>query len=51
MKNKENQKTTATVDRYKEKIVDMVNRINDVWLLKAIHNFVVGMTKEEKEGD
>lgn len=36
--------TTAAV--YREKIVEMVKRIEDVWILKTIHKFIVGMTKE-----
>ncbi len=31
---------------YREKIAEMVAEIKDVWILKAIHNFIVGMTKE-----
>lgn len=31
---------------YREKIVEMTNQINDTWILKTIHDFIVGMTKE-----
>lgn len=31
---------------YKEKIIEMVEQIEDAWILKAIHNFIVGMAKE-----
>ena len=34
------------MDSYREKIAEMVGQIEDVWILKAIHNFIVGMTKE-----
>ena len=33
-------------DFYKNNIIDMVNSLNDAWILKTIHNFFVGMTKE-----
>ena len=31
---------------YRERIIDMVNQIEDVWILKTVHNFIVGMIKE-----
>ena len=34
------------MDSYREKIAEVVGQIEDVWILKTIFNFVVGMTKE-----
>lgn len=31
---------------YQQKIIEIVSQINDEWILKSIHDFVVGMTKE-----
>ena len=39
-------KTMQEVKWYREKIVDMVSQIEDVWILKVIYNFVIGMKKE-----
>lgn len=33
-------------DWYRQKIIDKVSQINDAWVLKSIHDFVAGMTKE-----
>lgn len=34
------------VDEYKEKIIQMIHRISDSWVLEQIYKFVVNMTKE-----
>lgn len=31
---------------YKKKIINIVNQIEDVWILEQIHKFVINMTKE-----
>lgn len=31
---------------YREKIVEMVGKIEDVWILEQIHKFVINMTEE-----
>lgn len=31
---------------YRDKIVEKIGQIEDEWILKTIHNFIVGMTKE-----
>lgn len=31
---------------YRDKIVKLIELIEDEWILKTIHNFIVGMTKE-----
>lgn len=31
---------------YRDKIVELIELIEDEWILKTIHNFIVGMTKE-----
>lgn len=31
---------------YREKIVEMVEQVEDVWILEQIHKFVINMTKE-----
>lgn len=41
-----NEKMFREEEFYREKIIDMVNQIENVWILKTIHNFIVGMTKE-----
>lgn len=49
MKGTKKTKTTVIFKEkewYREKIIEMVNQINDAWILKTIHAFVVGMTKE-----
>jgi hypothetical protein len=42
--NKENYR--GGVKWYKEKIVEMVGEIEDVWILEQIHKFVINMTEE-----
>lgn len=34
------------VNSYKEKIISMVNQIEDIWILEQIHKFIINMTKE-----
>lgn len=34
------------MDSYKEEIAEMVWQIEDVWILKQIHKFIISMTKE-----
>lgn len=34
------------MDSYREKIAELVGQIEEIWILKAIYNFIVGMTKE-----
>lgn len=34
------------VNRHRKKIIEMTNRIDDIWILEIIHKFVEGMTKE-----
>lgn len=36
----------AEAEEYRKKIAAMVGQIEGVWILKAIHNFIAGMTKE-----
>lgn len=36
-------------DWYKKKIIETVSQIKDVWILKTMHNFIVGMTKEARQ--
>lgn len=31
---------------YKQRIIEIVEKIQDVWILKTIYNFIVGMTKK-----
>lgn len=31
---------------YREKIVEMSNQIEDIWILEQIHKFIINMTKE-----
>lgn len=47
MKSEKEAKTNAQEEKewYRERIVEMVRGVEDVWILEAIHNFVVGMEK------
>lgn len=31
---------------HREKIAEMVNQIEDIWILEQIHKFIINMTKE-----
>lgn len=31
---------------HREKIIEIVNQIEDVWILNQIHKFIINMTKE-----
>lgn len=42
----ENKENYRGVKWYKEKIVEMVGEIEDVWILEQIHKFVINMTEE-----
>lgn len=49
MKNqKQNNKNLCSggVKWYREKIFEMVQQVEDVWILEQIHKFVINMTKE-----
>ena len=41
-----NEKIRGGVKWYREKIVEMVGEIEDVWILEQIHKFVINMTEE-----
>ncbi len=34
------------VNSYKEEIIKMVEKIDDLWILEVIHRFIKGMIKE-----
>lgn len=36
----------AETEKYREKIAEAANSIQDAWILKVIHDFIIGMTKE-----
>lgn len=42
----ENKENLGGVKWYREKIVEMVGEIEDVWILEQIHKFVINMTEE-----
>lgn len=39
-------KTIHGVEWYRERIVEMVGQIEDVWIVKSIYDFTIGMIKE-----
>ena len=45
-KGKNEAKVFKEKEWYREKIVEMVEQIEDVWILEQIHKFVINMTEE-----
>lgn len=41
-----NEKIGGGVKSCKDKIISMVNQIEDIWILEQIHKFAINMTKE-----
>lgn len=37
---------TGGVKWYRQQILSMVEKINDIWILEQIHKFIINMTKE-----
>lgn len=46
-KNKENENLFGGgVKWYRQQILSMVEKIDDIWILEQIHKFIINMTKE-----
>lgn len=41
-----NDKMKKGIKWYREKIIEMVGQIEDVWILEQIYKFVINMTEE-----